>query len=82
VGPKTLRKAVTAIKRLTGMGRKKRRGGFLNDLWKTIQNPNTWADKISHEILDPNSVSKQLAKVAGFGRKRRGRGVTTMPYYG
>jgi hypothetical protein len=66
---------------MTGMGRTKRRGGFLNDLFKTIANPNSWADKISEEILNPNSVSKQLVKLSGVGR-RRGRGVTTMPYFG
>jgi hypothetical protein len=78
---KTIKKAVTAIRKMTGMGRKKR-GGFIGDFFKTLSNPSSWDSKISNEILNPNSVSKQLLKVAGFGRKRKGRGVTTMPYYG
>jgi hypothetical protein len=86
---KTLKKAVTAIRKLTGHGRKKR-GGFLGDFFNTLSKPETWGERLSNEILNPNSVSKQLgleaARVAkavnGMGR-RRGRGrVTTMPYFG
>jgi len=69
---------------MTGLGKKKRRGGFLNDLFKTIANPSSWGQKIGEEILNPNSVSKQLYKLSqtGMGKRRRGRGVTTMPYFG
>ena len=75
---------------MTGMGRKKRRGGFLGDFFNTLSKPETWGERLSNEILNPNSVSKQIgleaARVAkavnGMGRRRKGRGVTTMPYFG
>jgi hypothetical protein len=84
----TVKKAVTAIRKLTGMGRRtKRRGGFLGDFWNTLTKPETWGERLGNEILNPNSVSKQLIRegnrmqLQGVGR-RRGRGVTTMPYFG
>jgi len=80
----TVKKAVTAIRKLTGMGRRtKRRGGFLGDFFNTLSKPETWGQKLGEEILNPNSVSKQLYKLANTGMgRRRGRGVTTMPYFG
>ena len=85
----TIKKAVTAIKKLTGRGRRtKRRGGFLGDFFNTLSKPETWGERLGNEILNPNSVSKQLFREAdrvqrqGVGRKRRGGMVTTMPYFG